>query len=444
MQGLYDMTSNFIRGVVTGDESNETSLSTSAVSKVGPPRMVLQRVSYTESKILAVLPPIVNSSVIPVGQEYFIKLRHIGGEPIVETSGEDHNVGVADDSVIIIPPNITPENLDQFTYYEILGLSSFGDSADRFLIRKAYRQAVLLYHPDKMHSRGHTEEECRAIFLRVQAAAETLTDVSKRRAYDSLLDFDESIPTEAETKEASLAGVEEFLKLFEPVFKRNARFALTKPVPSIGSTNTPVRHVNSFYNYWVKFDSWRDFTNVEREHDPEQAQCREHKRWMAKENEKHAKKLKKKEMARVLEFVTRALTYDPRLIAEKERVKNEKAAQKVEHHRKKAQEQTEREERTKRMEEEKERSAREEKSQHERARKQASKSRNTFRKLLRVAASLSSESQTEPETHTWTQTVGDGDGGVGGEYGIMTAAGGLHIHRYTLTHTHTHSRALSR
>lgn len=405
MQGLYDMTASFMKGVVVGSDSEEVPVSSTAAD--GPSRMVLQSVSFTESHVFTTLPPIASISVIPVGQEYFKKLKHVAGEPIVDKDKDDvDDVDLDTDGAIIIPPNITPENLEQFTFYEILGLSSFGDSADRFIIRKAYRQAVLLYHPDKMHSKGHTEEECRAIFLRVQEAAETLTDVAKRRAYDSLLDFDESIPTEAEAKEACQGGIDQFLQLFEPVFQRNARFALTKPVPSMGSANTPLRHVNSFYSYWVKFDSWRDFTNVEREHDPEQAQCREHKRWMAKENEKNAKKLKKKEMARILEFVTRALAHDPRVLAEKERVKNEKAAQKEEYQRKKDQDQKEKQEKAKRLEDEKDQSAKEEKLKHERTRKQASKARNTFRKLLRVVAGVGTE-----------------EGAEGGEFGIMTAAG---------------------
>lgn len=261
-----------------------------------------------------------------------------------------------------------------------------------------------------MHSKGHSEEECRAIFLRVQAAADTLLDTQKRRAYDSLLDFDESIPTEAEAKEASQAGIAAFLELFEPVFKRNARFAVNKPVPTIGSAKTALIHVNNFYNYWVKFESWRDFTNVDREYDPDEAQCREHKRWMAKENEKNAKKLKKKEISRVLEFVTRAMSHDPRIIAEKERVKKEKIAQKEDHQRKKLLAQKEKDEKAKRIEAEKEQHAREEKLHHEKIRKQASKSRNIFRKLLRAVTNLGPGC---------TQTVGVE--WVGGEYGIMTA-----------------------
>ena len=409
MQGLYDMTSNFISGVVTATTtSTPTPTHSHTHSHTHSPTITLHPVDFTHSTALTHLPPLTHSTTIaPIGHSYFLKLQHITGAPILPTHSLTHSLNNNDNdsfdtSTIIIPPNITPENIDQFTYYEILGLSTFGDSADRYIIRKAYHKAVLLYHPDKMHSHGHTEEQCRAIFLKVQAAADTLTDVSKRRAYDSMLDFDESIPTEVESKEASLAGIDAFLALYEPIFQRNARFALNKPVPSIGTAETRMIHINNFYSYWVKFDSWRDFTNVDREHDPEQAQCREHKRWMQKENEKNAKKLKKIEMARLNELVTRAMSHDPRIIAEKARVKAEKTAQKEERQRKIAQEEKEKAEKIHRQEEEKLNKIRDEKLEHERSRKQASKARNTFRKLLRLFSSL--------------------DAGVDGwEFGIMNA-----------------------
>jgi hypothetical protein len=41
-----------------------------------------------------------------------------------------------------------------------------------------------------------------------------------------------------------------------------ARFALKKPVPDIGDVDTPISQVYKFYEYWVRFDSWRDFTGM--------------------------------------------------------------------------------------------------------------------------------------------------------------------------------------
>lgn len=46
--------------------------------------------------------------------------------------------------------------------------------------------------------------------------------------------------------------------------------------------------MNNFYEYWVNFESWRDFS-LEGEHDVEDAHDRYEKRWMIKENERKAK-----------------------------------------------------------------------------------------------------------------------------------------------------------
>lgn len=52
------------------------------------------------------------------------------------------------------------------------------------------RKAVLLYHPDKSQFKRD-----KAVFLTIQDAYNTLSSAQKRRAYDSSLPFDDSIPT---------------------------------------------------------------------------------------------------------------------------------------------------------------------------------------------------------------------------------------------------------
>jgi len=89
--------------------------------------------------------------------------------------------------------------------------------------------------------------------------------------------------------------------------------------------------VYAFYNYWEKFESWRNFEfSEQREHNPDQANSREEKRWMIKENMKGVKNLKKKDNARIISLVERARQRDPRLlraaIAEKEAKAAKKAA----------------------------------------------------------------------------------------------------------------------
>ena len=41
-----------------------------------------------------------------------------------------------------------------------------------------------------------------------------------------------------------------------------------------------------FYDYWTRFESWRDFSLKAAEHNLEEAGSREEKRWMQKENDK--------------------------------------------------------------------------------------------------------------------------------------------------------------
>lgn len=74
--------------------------------------------------------------------------------------------------------------------------------------------------------------------------------------------------------------------------------------------------VFSFYDFYLKFDSWRDFSH-DSEHDAEGAQCRNEKRFLQKKNEVAAKKKKKKEYARLADLVDRAMAADPRLRKQK-------------------------------------------------------------------------------------------------------------------------------
>lgn len=176
--------------------------------------------------------------------------------------------------------------------------------------------------------------------------------------------------------------------MYEPIFQLNARFAVSKPVPSLGDQDTPMQQVYRFYDYWIKFDSWRDFTNVNPEHNPDSATSREEKRWMMKENERVAKKLKKKEMARINEFVMRAMEHDPRVVADKERVKLEKMATKEAREREQQLKvEAKAAEEAKKAEEEAQR-IREQKAEIENQKKVARLNRSVFRKLMKNFAEL--------------------------------------------------------
>ena len=137
------------------------------------------------------------------------------------------------ESRIEIPLGITPQNLEKFTLYDVLGLGSWADCADLDIIKKAYHKAVLVYHPDKQTYYSADGEEDRSVFLKIQTAYNTLCNEDKRRAYDSQLPFDESIPSDDFIAKSLAKGPEKYLRVYDKVFKRNARFAVHKPVPGM-------------------------------------------------------------------------------------------------------------------------------------------------------------------------------------------------------------------
>lgn len=103
-----------------------------------------------------------------------------------------------------------------------------------------------MYHPDKaQHKSADGKKEDRSVFLKVQEAFNVLSNETKRRAYDSQMPFDESTPTEERVAKALEKGPKKFFKLYDAVFKRNARFAVKKPVPEIGGEETPMPEVRT-------------------------------------------------------------------------------------------------------------------------------------------------------------------------------------------------------
>jgi len=210
---------------------------------------------------------------------------------------------------------------DDADYYKVLGLQLLRVDADDDDIKNAYRKMSLKYHPDR--NLGEDSDAAAEKFKQVSRAYETLTDPDKRRIFDSIVEdsFDD-IPT----------GYEEgdFFECYAPVFKRFARWSEVKPVPSIGEVDADIKTVDAFYDFWFEFKSWRDFS-FDDEHDPEDADSRDEKRWMERENERARKKYKKEEASKIRKLVQLAIDRDPRIIAaaandkaEKERLRKEK------------------------------------------------------------------------------------------------------------------------
>lgn len=214
-------------------------------------------------------------------------------------------------------------------YYAVLGLGKWGPDSTQKQIKTAYHRAILKYHPDKItveqKAQGY-EADKDPVFLAIQKAYETLSDETKRRGYDSQFDFDDSIPEVFESNDNN------FFELYEPVFRRNARFSEKRPVPKLGNANTHMEGkegVLEFYDFWFKFESWRDFSGFD-EHNLEEAEDRYERRWMEKENKNARAKRKKAEYQRIRTLVERAHKHDPRVIAYNERLLLKRKAEKEE------------------------------------------------------------------------------------------------------------------
>ncbi|CAL5032630.1 unnamed protein product [Urochloa decumbens] len=217
----------------------------------------------------------------------------------------------------------------QQDHYALLGLGHLRFLATEDQIRKSYRDMALKHHPDKQASlilaetteeaKQAKKDEIESNFKAIQEAYEVLIDPTKRRIYDSTDEFDDDVPTDC--------APQDFFKVFGPAFMRNGRWSVTQPIPSLGDDTTPVGEVDKFYNFWYNFKSWREFPDDD-EYDLEQAESREHKRWMERQNAKLQEKAKKAEYARVRTLVDNAYKKDPRIQRRKDEEKAEKQRRK--------------------------------------------------------------------------------------------------------------------
>ncbi len=356
--------------------------------------------------------------------------------------------------------NLPTKKLEKISYYKILGNIQMHATPEQ--IKRAFHKACLKYHPDKEdaakakaaqnegeeeNSNGKDDKEKKEkkedpVFLKVKEAFETLSDPKLKKSYDSTVDFDDKIPSVAEIKSDS-----DFYAVFGACFEMNLRFAAENepglaniakskkdnekgggskknkrknnnkngkknggkkaPPPKLGDDNTPIEDVNRFYDYWVRFESWRDFTLLatkETEHDTDTAECRYEKRWMEKEIARKAKHMKKEEMARITKLVDRSMALDPRLKREKQRLEQEKLDKQRE--KKERKEREERERKEKAEQEEKDRIEREAAEKEERAKlkKQKEQGKKILRKAkasLRKAVLAEYDVETSNGKKTW-------------------------------------------
>ncbi|KAK1317014.1 Chaperone protein dnaJ 13 [Acorus calamus] len=218
---------------------------------------------------------------------------------------------------------------NQQDHYALLGLGHLRFLATEEQIRKSYRETALKHHPDKQaalllaeeteEAKQAKKDEIEAHFKSIQEAYEVLIDPVKRRIYDSTDEFDDEIPTDC--------APQDFFKVFGPVFLRNGRWSVTQPVPSLGDDNSSLAEVDSFYDFWYYFKSWREFPHAD-DFDLEQAESRDHKRWMERQNAKLREKARREEYVRIRSLVDNAYKKDPRILRRKEEEKAEKQRKK--------------------------------------------------------------------------------------------------------------------
>jgi DnaJ homolog subfamily C member 2 len=295
------------------------------------------------------------------------------------------------------------------TYYQILNVELH---ATQDAVKKAFRKLSLRYHPDKTQ-RGEDDY----VFRAIRAAYDTLYDPQKRQAYDSTkVPFDDAIPS-------ATVSESDFFEEYKPVFERNLRFdarlrpeiGKTKsasftngsssgsgnkkqahhankkpgPPPELGDDDTPIEQVQAFYNYWIHFESWRDFSSqaadeLQVENHLENAESRDERRYLQREIERHAKNLKRQEVVRIKTLVERAMESDPRLKRQRALERQKKQDQAMEKQR--AEEEAKRLEQLQKEQQEKDEQVEREKQalekvQRDKDKKQLRKARQQLRKM---------------------------------------------------------------
>ncbi|KAI1077778.1 DnaJ domain-containing protein [Whalleya microplaca] len=189
-------------------------------------------------------------------------------------------------------------------HYQVLGLSKYRWRATEDQIKRAHRKKVLKHHPDKKAAQGNVEDD--NFFKCIQKATEVLLDPVKRRQFDSV---DEKADVDPPTKKEAAKN---YYKLWGRVFKSESRFSKTQPVPGLGDEKSTKEEVETFYNFWYNFDSWRSFEYLD-EDVPDDNENRDQKRHMERKNANARKKKKAEDNARLRKLLDDCSAGDERI-----------------------------------------------------------------------------------------------------------------------------------
>lgn len=174
---------------------------------------------------------------------------------------------------------------------------------------------------EEVEEEAEEESEEDAHFKLLSAAWELLGNAERRRAFDSVDYFNDDLPT-------AFRKGKDFYRTFAAPFVRQSKFSELPNVPKLGDADTPYEEVADFYRFWQNLRSWRTF-DLHTEHNLAEADDREERRWMQRQNKNITDRIKRDEYKRVQAFVQLAYENDPRVIAHRESVAAAKLAAKA-------------------------------------------------------------------------------------------------------------------
>ncbi|XP_050505486.1 dnaJ homolog subfamily C member 2-like [Diabrotica virgifera virgifera] len=173
--------------------------------------------------------------------------------------------------------SLDPKEWKAQDHYKVLGIPNIRYKATDDIIKTAYRKKVLKQHPDKRKALGEEIKTDDDYFTCITMVYETLGNISRRRAYDSVdPQFDNYLPCTSDIKK-------DFYKTFTYYFDLNSRWSEKTRVPKLGTENSTKGEVEHFYSFWYDFKSWREYS-YEDEEDKDKCQDRDERRWRLRES----------------------------------------------------------------------------------------------------------------------------------------------------------------